>query len=48
MALSDADVPVGQCLKTDAMFEKFLVNVLDTKPGELATLADYQIPYGQL
>jgi hypothetical protein len=48
VALVDTHVPVGQCLKTDAIFKKFLVNVPDTKPSELATLADYQIPHGKL
>jgi hypothetical protein len=30
------------------MFKKLLVNVLDTKPSKLATLADHQIAYGKL
>lgn len=48
MALVDAHVPVGQCLKTDAMFNKYLLNVLKTRSSELATLTDYQIPHGKL
>jgi len=48
VALVDAHGPVGQCRKTDAMFKKFLVSVLDNKPSEPATLADYLFAHGKL
>lgn len=48
MTLVDAHVSVKQCVKANTIFKKFLVKVLHTQPSELATLSDYQTPYGKL
>jgi hypothetical protein len=48
VAVVNAHVPVGRCPKTDAIFKNFLIELLDKKPSELASLCDYQIPHGNL